>query len=237
MKNFQTATSFTFGSLLLLLFFLLSGSAAAVTESPGEIATRLQNRYDTIQSLTFDFVQDTRGQLNGRPKTGSGKTFFVKTTIGDKKSGKMRWNYLAPDKQVLVSDGITFSMYFESMAQMIVTPADALQQDLTYSFFTGSGNLLTDFTILPADQKTAPQEDTKIIKLIPTAKQSQVASIQLWVTTDSLIRRIEIVDQFDTITVLNFSNLSVNSLDRDDAELMEHLFHFTPPEGTEIIEQ
>ncbi len=226
-----------FSTFLFLFSLLCLSPATASTESPQEVATRLQKRYDNIVSLTFDFVQDTRGQLSGRAKTGSGQAFFVKTEKGNKKSGKMRWNYMAPDKQVLVSDGISFSMYFESMAQMIVTPADALQQDLTYSFFTGSGNLLTDFTILPPEQVSAPNTETNVIKLTPKAKQSQVAFIQLWVTADSLIRRIEIVDQFDTITVLNFSNLAANTLDREDAELMEHLFHFIPPEGTEIIQQ
>ena len=89
----------------------------------------------------------------------------------------------------------------------------------------------------PPDQATAPQNLTNSIKLIPKSKQSQVASIHLWVTDDSLIQRIEILDHFDTLTVLNFSNLLVNTLDKNDAGLMERLFHFIPPEGTEIINQ
>ena len=236
MKTFQIAKFFIFNTFLFLLPLLLFHPATAA-ESPEEVATRLQKRYDQIHSFTFDFTQDTRGQLSGRPKKGSGQAFFIKTGNGDSKSGKMRWNYMFPEKQVLVSDGITFTMYFASMAQMIITPASTLQQDLTYSFFTGSGNLLKDFTILAPEQFTSPQDQTNIIKLIPNSKQSQVAEIHLWVTDDSLIRRIEILDHFDTLTVLNFSNLLVNTLDRDDAELMKSLFHFTPPEGTEIINQ
>jgi len=226
-----------------LLFTLFSNLAAALTESPEAVAARLQNRYDRIQSLSFDFTQSTRGQLSGRPKKGSGQAFFVKTPADAKSSvktpaGKMRWNYATPDRQVLVSDGTNFSMYFSSLEQMIITPAEALQKDLTYSFFTGSGNLPEDFTILPPDQhSTATQDNTKVIKLVPKAKQSQVASIHLWVTENSLIRRIEILDQFDTLTVLNFSNLKVDTLDAGDKTLMKQLFQFTPPEGTEIIHQ
>ncbi len=220
--------------LLFLLFFTCAATLHA--ETPEEVAARLQKRYDTIESLSFDFVQDTRGQLSGRPKKGSGQAFFIKSR--DKKhSGKMRWNYLAPDKQILVSDGVNFSMYFASLSQMIVTPAKALEQDLTYSFFTGSGKLLEDFSILPPDQPGRSGDGTEVIKLIPQSQASQVASIQLWVTGDSLIRRIEILDHFDTLTVLNFSRLKINSLDPDDSELMERLFSFTPPDGTEIIYQ
>lgn len=226
-----------------LFFTLFSGPVAALAESPDAVAARLQNRYDKIQSLSFDFTQSTRGQLSGRPKKGSGQAFFVKPPANEKKSdktqsGKMRWNYATPDRQVLVSDGTNFSMYFSSLEQMIITPAEALQKDLTYSFFTGSGNLLEDFTILPPDQSPAASQDkTEVIKLVPKAKQSQVALIHLWVTEDSLIRRIEILDQFDTLTVLNFSNLKVDTLDPGDKDLMKRLFQFTPPDGTEIIHQ
>ena len=224
---------------IIFLFFisLIVTFPATAAESPIAVATRLQNNFDTIQSLNFDFTQDTRGQLSGRPKKGSGQAFFIKSNDKGKKSGKMRWNYSSPDKQVLVSDGITFSMYFESMNQMIITPAKALQQDLTFSFFTGSGNLIEDFSILPADHEESSTNQTDIIKLIPKSKQSQVAAIHLWVTNDSLIRRIEILDHFDTLTVLNFSKLSVNTLDRNDTDFMKRLFQFTPPEGTEIIHQ
>ncbi len=199
-----------------------------------EAATRLQNKYDAIESLSLDFVQNTRGQLTGRPKIGRGRAYFVKNTT----PGKMRWNYSDPDRQVLVSDGKTFSMYFESLQQMIITPAAVLDKDLTYSFFTGSGNLLEDFDIAESEHKVDnPSEQTVVIKLTPKTNQSQVASIQIWITRNSLIRRIEILDLFDTITVLNFSNLQVNAMDLSDTGMLEELFSFTPPENTEIIQQ
>ncbi|MEN8198516.1 MAG: outer membrane lipoprotein carrier protein LolA [Thermodesulfobacteriota bacterium] len=240
MKNNIPLPLIQFFSLFLLIALPLPASA----EDVKDIASRLQQRYDSIQSLSFDFVQDTRGQLSGRPKKGSGQAFFLKERDrqeGETKkiaSGKMRWNYLAPERQVLLSDGKTFSMYFESLAQMIITPAETLEQDLTYSFFTGSGNLLQDFNILAPDKTTDNSQDGSIpIKLVPTARQSQVAAIHLWVTDDSLIRRMEILDHFDTLTVLNFTNLKVDNLDKKDVAQMKGLFTFTPPEGTEIIHQ
>ncbi len=230
MKSLFVHSKFAFFLLILILSFSVSSQA----ETAVEAATRLQNKYDTIQSLNFDFVQQTRGQLTGRPKTGRGHAYFVKNTS----PGKMRWNYSDPDRQVLVSDGETFSMYFESLQQMIVTPATTLEQDLTYSFFTGSGNLVADFVITDGEHKvTNPEEQTVIIKLTPKIKQTQVASIQLWITKDSLIRRIEILDLFDTVTVLNFSNLQVNAMDLNDTAMLEKLFSFAPPENTEIIQQ
>ncbi len=237
MKPITSIHSFT-PIFFLFALLLLVPMAAAAAESPESVAARLQDRYDNIRSLSFDFIQDTRGQLTGRPKKGRGQAFFVKDLSKDKSPGKMRWNYSDPDKQVLISDGKNFSMYFESLAQMIITPAEALKKDLTYSFFTGSGNLLQDFYILAPEHNLEPgQTQTAVIQLKPRARQSQVAAIHLWVTDDSLIQRIEILDQFDTLTVLNFSSLKVNSLDTGDTALMKHLFQFTPPDGTEIIQQ
>ncbi len=230
MKKTPLNLWFCFHVICLLLLF--AGNTLA--ETALEATTRLQNRYDTIESLTFDFVQNTKGQLAGRPKTGRGHAYFVKKPL----PAKMRWDYFDPEKQVLVSDGVTFSMYFESLQQMIINPATALTKDLTYSFFTGTGNLLEDFTITEAeDQITTPETKTVVAKLTPKAKQSQVAAITLWITEDSLIRRIEIRDLFDTITVLNFSNLQVNTLDSGDTAMLSRLFTFTPPENTEIIQQ
>ncbi len=225
--------------IFLFLLLLLIPAQLLANETPEDTAARLQQRYDTIHSLQFDFTQDTRGQLAGRPKTGTGQAFFMRDTTGNK-PGMMRWNYTTPDRQVLVSDGVTFSMYFETLKQMIVTDADVMKRDLTYSFFTGRGSLQEDFTISAADEHfgTNQQESkTVIIKLTPKQMQSQVAAIHIWVTEDSLIQRIEILDHFDTLTVLNFSHLKVNKLSPDDPALIKRLFTFVPPEGTEIIEQ
>jgi len=223
-----------FFTTLLLTCLFLTISSIAQGETAEETTNRLQTRYDHLQSLTFDFLQVTKGQLTGRPKTGRGKAYFVR----NRTPGKMRWNYTDPERQVLVSDGKTFSMYFESLKQMIVTPADALQKDITYSFFTGNGKILEDFNVSYAQipERNTPEEPT-ILTLTPKKTESQIASIALWVTADALIRRMEIIDQFDTITTLNFSNLEVNRIDLANTKLIKKLFSFVPPLGTEIIRQ
>ncbi len=222
----------------------ISMAAQQEIETPEEIARRLQLAYDQISSLSFDFSQNTAGELSGRPQQGSGTAWFVKAKkIKDKPAipGKMRWDYTTPDKQILVSDGIDFSMYFAKMQQMIISPAEVMQADITYSFFTGAGNLLRDFDISVPNRELAPSKDDahryKVIKLTPKATQSQVNEIHLWVTMDSLIQRIEILDHFETRTTLELSNIKINSLPTDDPKAMDALFSFSPPEGTEIIYQ
>ena len=162
MKNLLK--TFLFVSCLLLPIIIVD-SGSCGTEYPEKIADRLQARYDKIASLSFNFIQNTSGEMTGRPRRGSGKAAFVK--LGGK--SYMRWDYTSPDKQVLTNDGETFSMYFAKLQQMIVSPADTLDADLTYSFFTGKGVLKKDFHIRPADEEFQSENSAafKVIKLIP----------------------------------------------------------------------
>lgn len=227
--------------LFVVSFFLVSFSPGSLTakeikeEYPEDIALRLQQKYDSMNSLFFKFNQDTRGELTGRPKKGSGSATFFKS---DSKS-KMRWDYTDPKKQVILSDSVHFYMYFEELQQMIISPAESLENDLTYSFFAGRGKLQKDFYIRPPNSEfqISEEDSFKIIKLIPVVPHSQVQDIHLWVSEDSLIRRIHIQDHFGTITVLNLSDISANALKNKTKEQLDSLFSFDPPEGTEIIEQ
>lgn len=216
------------------------GDADTVTQNdqeeyPEDIAARLQQRFDNLQSLTFQFFQDVRGEMTGRPRQGSGNAYFLK----DGERTLMRWNYLSPEKQVIVSDGEEISMYFSSLQQMITSPSSTLDTDITYSFFTGRGKLAQDFYIRPPDEDYQPvnPEEIKIIKLVPRRVQSQVQDIHVWVTNDSLIRRLSLRDHFGTITVINLSDIEVNTLQDKPREERDALFTFTPPPGTEVIKQ
>lgn len=226
-------------SFVIISLFMFSpiSSIAGQSEYPEQISERLQQKYDSLGSLSFNFKQRSRGQLSGRPKTGNGTAYFYKS--GD--TSKMRWNYNEPDRQVLVSDGTTFSMYFEELQQMIVTPAEQLNNELTYSFFSGRAKIAEKFYILPPESEYVPdkQDETipKVIKLVPREENSQVQEIHLWISADSLIRRIEIKDHFGTITLINISEIKENDLADASEQTINELFSFTPPEDTEIIQQ
>ncbi len=229
---------FTFSVLLfscVLFFSDCTKTLASQEEYPEDIAMRLQQKYDSMTSLRFNFNQDTRGELTGRPRKGSGSATFLKNDT----ASKTRWDYINPKKQVILSDSVHFYMYFEELQQMIISPAKNLENDLTYSFFAGKGKLQKDFYIRPPNEEFmgAAEDLFRVIKLIPIPPHSQVQDIHLWVSEDSLIRRIHIQDHFGTITVLNLSDIQPDVLNNHSPLDMNALFSFDPPEGTEIIEQ
>ena len=218
------------------LFLTASGAAGETVEYPDDIAARLQVRYDTMQSLNFNFYQDIQGEMTGRPRQGSGRAIFLKSNG----KARMRWDYSSPDRQVLISDGIEFSMYFANLKQLIISPAEQLDADLTYAFFTGKGDIKRDFHIRPAneDEQSTNEDEFKVIKVIPKAPHSQVQDIHLYVTNTSLIRRLKIRDHFGTVTILNLSDIEVDKAgDGKTTEEIEAIFTFVPPPGTEIIRQ
>ena len=217
--------------LLLGIFLLVSNTARAQVPKPFEIAQKLQTTYEKAQSLVADFNQTTTMKFSSRIRQGSGTMVF-------RKPGRMRWDYVTPDYQVLISDGETISMYFAKNRQMIVSDAkEYLQSDVTYSFFTGNGNILKDFEVSGSDIYPEP-ENAFLIKMSPKSVHPQVASIYLWINHDTfLITHMQILDHFDTVTDLFFDNIKINSDRYGNSVINDDLFVFKPPDGTEIIKQ
>ena len=211
--------------------------ADTLAQDPEQLAAQLQDTYSAVNSMSFSFSQTTSGPMTGRPKSGKGSGLYARTS--DKPL--MRWNYLTPDPQVVISDGRTISMYFEKLNQMIISEVDEAQTDILFSFFAASEPLENHFTILPpfleTDISEADLPEMQSLRLEPLDKNSQIKNIHLWIGENSIIRRIELLDHFDTKTTINLSNIAINPLDTTEQQKLEELFTFIPPEGTEIIRQ
>lgn len=208
-----------------LLFFL--GFLPPVYGFDAEtIASKVQTKYDTMTSIEAGFQQvTTLNGLNGRAKKASGVVVI-------KKPGRLRWDYEKPNRQVLVCDGDEVSFYLERENQLIVSKATAyLAEDLTYAFFTGRGNLLTDFLIemAPDDMNEA---GSYCLKLTPKKSHAQVQYLYLWVDEKNFdLKRIRLIDHLESETDIRFENMVFNK------EFADTFFNFVPPEGTEIILQ
>ena len=224
-----------FAALLLFIFgislqHLLIADAA---EDPYLIASKLQAAYEDTAGLVADFRQRSEMHINRSEKSASGTVVFLKP-------GRMRWDYYNPDRQVLICDGKTVTIYYEKTKQMIVAAAqEYLQSDVTYSFFTGRGNIMEDFTISAADELQDEATDSRVIELIPKKAHPQISRLYVWVAEDtSMITRIRMIDYFDTITDFYFDNIKrLRVKDKNGPVIDPQLFTFVPPPGTEIIYQ
>ncbi len=229
---------------MILLPLLPQNNAAAMESSLVRQATGLQNLYRGLVSLSFDFSQVTR--TAGRERQGRGNAvFFRPQNLHNKTSESpqaithsvMRWNYTAPDRQVIISDGKTLSIYTAKDRQMIKVPADKMDSDITYTFFAGTGNLLDNFTVLPPDPRFVYSAANRLqaIRLVPKQPHNQIKAVQLWFDQKNIIHHLVIEDPFGSVTELTFTNIRLNSLLTDDPAKLHDLLFFTPPPGTEII--
>ena len=198
--------------------------AGQTTQSPEEIAKKLQQTYEKTTSFQADFSQSTSLQQSRRQRDGEGTMIIAKP-------GLMRWDYRKPDRQVFICDGSTMSMYFSKTAQLMLIPArEYLQSDVTYAFFLGTGDILRDF------EPRLPKADyccgeRPALQLFPRVEHGQVEHLDVWLDERSLVKRLKIVDHFGSVTELNFTNIRLNQpVDRE-------VFKFTPPTGTEIVKQ
>jgi len=216
---------------LFLTVIVILGSGMPMEASGAElsavaVAERLQKEYEQTITFVADFKQTTRMEMARRPREAEGTVLF-------KKPGRVRWDYRLPDRQVIVSDGEVLRMYFEQAQQMIRTSAKAaMQSDVTYAFFAGTGSLTANFDAVAAEAGIEASSGQYVIKLLPKEPHPQVDRLYVWVDGNNFIMvRLRIVDLFGSVTDLFFENIERNVTLADD------LFAFEPPPGTEIIEQ
>lgn len=221
---------------------------AAELTTPRQKAQELQQYYNSLTSITFDFSQVSR--TSGRQRSGKGNAVFVKPQASSKKTSStntqersgsvMRWNYTEPDMQVIINDGSTLSIYTDKDKQLIKTSARELESDITYSFFAGTRDLLEDFEVLPADNNKyifSTTENLQPIKLVPRQPHNQIRAVFIWADDKNIIHHMLIEDHFDSITELHFANIALNPLQLSDKKTIDNITSFSIPPGTEIITQ
>lgn len=217
--------------LLPLLLFVASASVVAAetenkTPTPAELALGLQETFAQTASIRADFRQIATDKMSRKPRQGSGSVIIVNP-------GRMRWDYTAPDQQVIIFDNDTILMYFARSNQMSVSPEQKfIKSHPIYSFFSGTGNILRDFEpLLPDAENSTASESEYCLKLRPRVSHPMVDYLHVWLEKKSmLITRLQIVDplEFGSVTDLFFSNI------RTDGSIAADTFDFTPPPGTEI---
>ncbi|MDI6790564.1 MAG: outer membrane lipoprotein carrier protein LolA [Thermodesulfobacteriota bacterium] len=215
--------------LALVSFFVLALSAGEAFAKPltvDNIVARLQERYNTIKSIEADFEQETTLPSLNQRRLAEGRVYF-------KKPGCMRWDYLRPDKQEMVTDGKTLWIYIAAEKRAYRCDAQAyLQSQLTMDFFLGQGDFKKDFVIVMAPEDKKARGKFYILTLLPRYTHPQVSEIKLWIKKDTfLIDSILSKDHFSNATLLHLKGQRING------PLDDHIFAFSPPKGTEVIDR
>ena len=210
-----------FFALFMLSLWLPKG-VAAKEANLDTIVTKLQANYQTMRDYQADFTQETKIKAYPRPQKSSGKVYY-------KKPDKMRWDYSKPEKKEIVTDGETLWMHTPSLNQVMKVDFEATSQSKVASaFLSGMGNLKRDFD-MTLDKTAEPGKDYRVV-LVPKSGAESVKTLILTVDRKSFnIKKTELTDIYDNLTVVILTDFRVNVGFKDAR------FNFTPPEGVEIF--
>lgn len=173
--------------------------------------------YRKVTDFKANFTQEVRRAHLPRPLKKSGKVFF-------KAPGKMRWDYTQPERVYYVSDGDILWSYEQETQQCVKMRVAESELYDSLKFLFGQGDLKGSFDI------TAASAEAGLVglKLVPKKNQSNYKSLTLFADAKTFeIRRTELVDPLDNVSVITFEAPTYEAL-KDDG------FKFKPPKGANV---
>jgi chaperone LolA len=193
----------------LISLFLIFFSAIAFSQNAEAVLKSLQNKFDSISSLSVDVTQKTNAK-----SVQTGKMFF-------KKENNLRIEF---PNQIIVADGSTSWNYNKKNKKVIISNYDE----------TGSGLLSINYLIYQypseCELSLSSEGDKQILILKPKSNRNNMGVVKLYITKENLIDRAIISNKDSgTIEVL-FSNYKLNQ------KLSDSQFTFIPPEGTAVVD-
>jgi outer membrane lipoprotein carrier protein len=205
--------------LPLLALVCLRAAAAAPDTRLDPLLHGVEARYNRAQSLKLDFAESY--SVARRPTQVERGVLFLR------KPGKMRWDYAAPAGKVFVSDGKNVFLYTPDnhrLEKSKLKESEDLRAPL--AFLLGKLNFWKEFKSFTS----RAEGDATWVSATPNSDQMAYTQVDFLITPDYVIRRVRITGQDRSILEFTFTNEQLN------APVAPTLFAFTPPPGTEIIE-
>jgi outer membrane lipoprotein carrier protein len=201
--------------------------APAVGANPGPdvhaIAQAVDDRYNHLRTLQAEFTETYEGAGIERSESGS---------LWLKKPGKMRWEYRTPREKLFLSDGKDAWFYLPGERQVrrtSVKKLDDLRSPL--GFLLGKTRLEKELDGLAAAPDVAPlTPGNTVLRGVPKSMADRIDQVILEITPDYRITRIQFEEADESVTEYRFSE------QRENGEIADQRFRFTPPQGVEIID-
>jgi outer membrane lipoprotein carrier protein len=181
--------------------------------APEALVKRVLERSRRTTSLVADFVQTYRSAALGRELVERG-------TLQLKRPGRMRWEYVYPEKKTFVSDGKAFYFYVPAERQVIVRDQSG-EQGIAVRLLSGEG-ILSQFD-------ATPDGATGRLKLVPRKPDPELERAYIEADADGRIVGIEIWDVGGNKSRFTFGRL------RENVALDDRQFRFEVPKGVAVI--
>lgn len=197
---------------VVLVASLVPADAAAMEAS--DLVAKVGKKYADVKTMRADFVQTTRSETFGDEVT--------KGKLVVERPAKMRWSF--GDERVFVTDGKSMWIYSKADAQVIVYDDISAQRSTADSLLT-SLDKLEELFVVTVESST---DEAHKLALKPK-EEAQFKQVRLTLDAKLMITAVSIIDTFDNVTDLAFTNMELN-VKTDDA-----MFSFAAPEGVDVV--
>ncbi|AOA57628.1 outer membrane lipoprotein chaperone LolA [Acinetobacter larvae] len=230
MKKLQTMFAVLMMSGAVLAPVVATTAFAATAASEQQATQSLVQQLSGIKSLTAQFEQTTKIT---NPKVVQGNKglsaqHMNQTFKGEMKverPGKFYWQTHSPSKQTIVTSGKTVWIYDPDLQQ-------AVRQSLDEQVSNTPALLLSGNTsqIMQAYRVTQPDQSKLYYTLLPRNKEGAFQSLTISFANKSPSLMI-LQDSLGQTTYIRFSQVKLNP------SIASSVFDFTPPKGTDVIDQ
>lgn len=225
----KTVCAITIGAATLAP--VMSTTVFAATAATEQQATaNLVKQLSNIRSLTANFEQTTKiNNPKATQKKGLSAQHMNQTFRGVMKvqrPGKFYWETTAPSKQTIATTGKTVWIYDPDLQQAVRQSLDEQVSNTPALLLSGNTN-----QIMQSYRVTQPNKGKTYYKLYPKASDGVFESLTISFGANKAPSLMILEDSLGQTTYINFSNVKVN------ASIPASTFNFTPPKGTDIIDQ
>jgi outer membrane lipoprotein carrier protein len=207
----------------LCFLLLLISPAALRAQDIRPLARSVDDHYNRLRSLQTDFTEIYRGDGAERSESG---------TLWLKKPRKMRWEYRSPREKLFVSDGKAVWFYLPAERQLRKSDFRKLDDVRSpIAFLLGKTKLENELQGLSKVVDQAPLDAANtLLRGVPKTFADRISEVLLEVTPSSQLARIVLTEVDGATTDFRFAN------PKENLEVSDRLFQFTPPPGVETIE-
>jgi outer membrane lipoprotein carrier protein len=182
-----------------------------------EVLTRLQQHYDCTRSFRAKFNEEISSP-GGMKQNRAGTVYFQKV-------GRMRWEFDAPRRETIVSDGKLVYDYEPDLNQVVEVPVVKAFKTNATAFLLGLGSVRRDFNAKLPDK---PLADGLVHVLLTPKGGGDTMELGLDPRSYNIVN-FTLTDQIGDVTRLKFSDIETN------VALKSSLFTFTAPPGADIV--
>jgi outer membrane lipoprotein carrier protein len=208
---------------VVLLLWLPALWAAPQGLNARAVAAGIDARYNSMKTLHAEFTETYSGGGMRRSENG---------ILLIKKPGKMRWDYISPQKKEFVTDGATAWFYVPGERQArrtAVKKLDDLRSPLRY--LLGKTKLEKEFRGLSLAPDVRPEQAGDVmLRGVPVGMEERISEVLLESDPQGYLRRIVTEELDGSRTEFRLERQKEN-LGISDAE-----FKFQPPAGVEVLQ-